>query len=167
MSTALSASAAKGRTLNKRRDRRDEYRIGDIARLTGLSADTLRYYEQIKLLPAVNRTASGIRVYTGKDISRLNFIQRAQKMNFSLAEIGELLKMREDPRRARDEVRRLTAAKLSEVEARLNDLNILRKELRLLLNLCKASDDGCPIIEGIDRKVGEKTRQRRRVKAQR
>jgi DNA-binding transcriptional MerR regulator len=128
------------------------YRIGDITNLTSLSADTLRYYEKIGLLPRVSRTVSGIRQYEERDISRLRFIQRAQKMNFSLAEIGDLLKMRENPQHARDEVRQLASDKLAEVEERVNELDTLRKELRLLLNLCRASEDGCPIIEKIDNK---------------
>lgn len=120
--------------------------------MLGLSADTLRYYEKIQLLPKVARTASGIRVFDDKDISRLKFIQRAQKMNFSLAEIGELLHMREDPQHARDEVRQLTTHKLAEVESHIEDLATLRKELQLLLNLCQASKEGCPIIKGIEEK---------------
>lgn len=126
------------------------YRIGDVVKLLALSADTLRYYEKISLLPPVNRNASGIRIYCDKDISRLKFIQRAQKMNFSLAEIGELLKMREDPQHARDDIRQLTAKKLSEVETHLEELSSLRSELQLLLNLCRGSEDGCPIIEGLN-----------------
>ncbi len=125
-------------------------RIGDVAQLLGMSTDTLRYYEKINLLPAVNRTPSGIRLYYKKDLSRLRFIQRAQKMNFSLAEIGDLLKMREDPQHARDEVRRLTASKMQEVEEHLGELTSLRNEMQLLLNLCRGSKDGCPIIEEID-----------------
>jgi len=125
-------------------------RIGDVAQLLGMSTDTLRYYEKINLLPAVNRTPSGIRLYYKKDLSRLRFIQRAQKMNFSLAEIGDLLKMREDPQHARDEVRTLTARKMQEVEEHLNELTSLRNEMQLLLNLCRGSKDGCPIIEEID-----------------
>lgn len=127
-----------------------DFRIGDISERLGLSADTLRYYEKIGLLPKVNRTAAGIRVYSNKDISRLKFIQRAQKMNFSLAEIKDLLQMREDPQHARTEVRELTHRKLTEIENHLQDLNTLRNELTLLVNLCTASEDGCPIIEGIE-----------------
>lgn len=123
------------------------YGIGDVARLTGLSADTLRYYERCGLLPAVNRTRSGIRRYTERDLSRLRFIQRAQGMNFKLAEIGDLLQMREDPTRARAEVRQIASAKLDDIEHRIADLTTLRNELRLLLNLCAASDEGCPILE--------------------
>ena len=96
------------------------YRIGDVTKLLGISADTLRYYEKIGLLPAINRAVSGIRVYYERDLSRLRFIRRAQKMKFSLKEIAELLKMREDPQHARDEVRMLTRTKLSEIEEHLD-----------------------------------------------
>ncbi len=126
------------------------YRIGNVTKLLGISADTLRYYEKIRLLPAIGRTDSGIRVYDERDLSRLRFIRRAQKMQFSLKEIAELLKMREDPQHARDEVRIRTQSKLSEVEEHLDDLQFLRNELQLLLNLCIASESGCPIIDSID-----------------
>lgn len=128
----------------------NRYRIGDVTKKIGLSADTLRYYEKIKLLPRVSRNESGTRQYDDKDISRLKFIQRAQKMNFSLAEISDLLNMRENPQEARDEVRQLTAEKLLDVDEHLQSLSTLRNELQLLLNLCRGAEDGCPIIEGLD-----------------
>lgn len=128
------------------------YRISEITKQLGLSADTLRYYEKIGLLPKISRTDSGIRQYDDQDISRLKFIQRAQKMNFSLAEINALLTMRLDPQHARDDVRQLTLHKLHDIEAHLNELTTLRNELRLLLNLCQGSNDGCPIIEGLEDK---------------
>jgi len=126
------------------------YTIGEVARQLEISVDTLRYYEKIGLLPKVSRAESGIRQYSDKDISRLKFIKRAQQMNFTLAEIGDLLKMREDPQHVRAEVRQLTANKLKEVEVRLSELGTLRKELALLVNLCSASDEDCPIIDRID-----------------
>lgn len=126
------------------------YRIGEVTEKVGISADTLRYYEKIKLLPSINRTDSGIRVYEDTDISRLRFIQRAQKMRFRLKEISALLSMREDPQHAREEVRLLTRKKLDEIEKHLGELQYLRNELQLLLNLCRASKNGCPIIESID-----------------
>lgn len=147
---AGSRRAARERAHNRQRKRTDHHRIGDVARFTGLSVDTLRYYEKIGLLGPIARTVSGIRLYTDKDVSRLNFVRRAQKMNFSLTEIASLLKMREDPQRARTGVRELTAAKLAEVEARLSEITSLRDELQLLLNICRASTDGCPIIDSID-----------------
>lgn len=126
------------------------FRISEVTKQLGLSADTLRYYEKIELLPRISRNASGIREYDGKDISRLKFIQRAQKMNFSLAEIGDLLKMRENPQKVKNEVRQLTADKLLEVESHLESLTTLRNELQLLINLCQGSEEGCPIIDGLE-----------------
>ena len=118
--------------------------------MTGVSADTLRYYEKIGLLSHIHRNASGLRLYSEQDISRLNFIKRAQRMNFSLDEIRNLLEMRTDPQRACIEVRELTANKLHDIEAHLNELTTLRNELQLLLNLCRAAEEGCPIIEEFD-----------------
>jgi len=127
-------------------------KIGEVTELLGLTADTLRYYEKSGILPRVSRTASGIRQYNERDLSRLKFIQRAQKMNFSLTEIRDLLNMREDPQHARDEVRQLTVQKLEETREHLAELTTLRNELQLLVNLCRGSKDGCPIIEGIEEK---------------
>lgn len=128
------------------------YRISDVGRLTGLSPDTLRYYEKIGLLPRIGRDDGGVRLYNDKDLSRLRFIQRAQKMDFTLAEIATLLKMREAPQSARKAVRDLTARKLSEVEGHLSELKTLRDELKLLLNLCAGSRKGCGILKEMDRR---------------
>ncbi len=126
------------------------YKIGETSKITGLSADTLRYYEKFGLIPRITRNAGGVRLYSEKDISRLRFITRAQRMNFSLNEIKDLLTMREDPQHARNSVRQLTAEKLTQIEIQLDDLLKLKNELTLLMNLCRGSEDGCPIIEGID-----------------
>ena len=130
------------------------YKIGEVTGLLGISADTLRYYEKIKLLPPIHRASSGMRTYDDRDLSRLRFIQRAKSMNFSLEEIGKLLEMREGPQTARDEVRTLTTRKLAEVEDHLAGLETLRNELQLLVNLCQGSTDGCPIIEELEDEPG-------------
>lgn len=125
------------------------YQIGELSKRIGMSADTLRYYEKIRLLPPIARNTSGLRIYDDKDISRLNFIQRAQRMNFTLSEIGQLLEMRENPQNVRAEVRTLMQKKLQEVEDQVAELQTLRNEMQLLVNLCRGSEDGCPIIEDI------------------
>ncbi|HEB58713.1 MAG TPA: heavy metal-responsive transcriptional regulator [Gammaproteobacteria bacterium] len=129
------------------------YKISEVTARTGLSADTLRYYEKIGLLPHVARTPSGVRRYDDKDLSRLAFIKRAQRMSFSLQEIRDLLSMREGPQQARDEVRQLTAEKLAQIEENLRELGTLKDELTLLLNLCRGAEDGCPIIEDLEGKA--------------
>lgn len=135
-------------------------RISDVAAKTGLSVDTLRYYERIGLLPKVNRAASGARLYNDKDLARVRFIQRAQKMDFTLAEIADLLRMREAPHKARKTVRELTARKLAEVKSHLTELKTLRDELQLLLNLCAEAKGGCPIIEEIDQSASSRRGRR-------
>lgn len=125
--------------------------IGGVSERSGFSKDTLRYYEKIGLLPRIARNDSGLRIYDTRDISRLGFIKRAQKMKFSLAEIGQLLEMRDNPQNVRVEVRALTQRKLTEVEENIDELTTLRNELQLLVNLCANAVDGCPIIEDIER----------------
>lgn len=124
-------------------------KIGEVTETLGLSADTLRYYEKIHLLPPVQRH-NGVRLYSPKDISRLRFIKRAQKMDFSLEEIGHLLSFREDPQKARPQVRQLARVKLADVRQRAAELNDLQNELTLLLSLCGTRPDGCPILDTLD-----------------
>ncbi len=127
-----------------------QYKISDVTKETGLTADTLRYYEKIALLKKINRSSAGVRLYSDKDLSRLRFIQRAKAMNFSLDEITQLLQMRENPAIAKKGVRELTQNKLEEVKQHLKTLNTLHNELTLLVNLCTGSKDGCPIIDDIE-----------------
>lgn len=126
-------------------------RISEVVVELGMSIDTLRYYEKIKLIPKVQRNGAGVRVYGDKDLSRLRFIKRAQKMGFTLAEIANLLKFRENPQNAKPRVRELARRKLEEIEHHLVELDTLRSELRLLTNLCGASSEGCPILASFDK----------------
>lgn len=123
--------------------------IGEIARATGFSPDALRYYEKFGLLPDILRDAGGRRRYREHDLERLRFIKRAQKMNFTLSEIANLLDLRDGGTARKSKARQLANTKLAEVEQRLAELELLRNELRLLINLCQSSsDDRCPIVEG-------------------
>jgi len=126
------------------------YQIGVVTRRLNISADTLRYYEKIHLLPPITRNASGSRIYCDKDLSRLKFIKRSQRMGFSLEEISQLLTFREAPQQAKPEIRKMAGAKLADIETHLQELHVLRNELTLLVNLCTGSKDGCPIIEGLE-----------------
>ncbi len=132
------------------------WKISEVVEQLGISADTLRYYEKIGLLKKISRLPSGVRIYREQDMSRLRFIQRAKTMNFSLDEIKQLLRMRENPARARKTVRQLTHKKLQEVEQHIDTLTTLRNELTLLVNLCAGAKDGCPIIDDIDKPQARK-----------
>ena len=65
--------------------------IGEVAKRAGVSVDTVRYYERLKLLPAAPRTSAGYRVFTSETIARVTFIKQAQELGFSLDEIGSLV----------------------------------------------------------------------------
>ncbi len=125
-------------------------RIGELVNAIGISADTLRYYEKIKLLTGIERNSGGVRYYSEKDCSRLRFVKRAQKMGFSLEEIRCLLVFRDNPQKSKPKVREMAHQKLEEIEHQLSELGVLRDELQLLTSLCHADTEGCPIIEGID-----------------
>ena len=125
-------------------------KIGAVVAELGVSADTLRYYEKIGLMPRVQRNGAGVRFYNDRNLSRIRFIKRAQRMGFSLDEISQLLALRDRPRKAKPEIRMLASAKLADIESHLRDLKSLRNELQLLVNLCDGSEDGCPIIERLE-----------------
>jgi len=125
-------------------------KIGKVSSSLMMSADTLRYYEKIGLMPHVERNSSGVREYDKKDMSRLAFIKRAQKMHFSLKDISQLLHFRENPQQAKPQVKSLTHQKLLEIETHIKELSVLRDELTLLTNLCTEDISNCPILDKIN-----------------
>lgn len=122
-------------------------KIGEVAKELSVNADTLRYYEKIKLLGTIKRTETGIRLYRQEDITRIVFIKQAQKVGFSLEEISQLLKFRDDPIKSKSQVRELVAQKLDVIEQRINELSALRDEFSQLTEQCINSKGGCPILK--------------------
>jgi DNA-binding transcriptional MerR regulator len=122
------------------------YSIGQLHRVSGVSSDTLRYYERIGLLPSIARNSGGQRRYSERDLARLRFIRRAQTMNFTLDEISDLLALRDAPGDVRADVRQLTEQKLEQIEHRIASLVELRDELSGLVEACRKSEGCCPII---------------------
>lgn len=125
--------------------------IGAVAEQFGISVHTLRYYEKIGLLPPISKDGAGRRVYQSRDLERLRFIKRAQRMQFSLKEISALLEIERNSARQKPQAQKLVSEKLGEIEDSLKDLKILKRDLTQMLNACLSSRDGedCPIIEGI------------------
>lgn len=81
--------------------------IGVAARLSGVSAKMVRHYEGLGLLPAVHRTDSGYRQYSEAEVHTLRFIKRARDLGFSMEEIGELVGLWQNRRRASGNVRKI------------------------------------------------------------
>ena len=124
--------------------------IRQAARETGLSNDTLRYYERIGLLGPVARNNGGQRRYRDTDITRLRFVKRAQAMDFSLEEIGQLLNLRDRRGDVRADVRGMAERKLEAIRQRIESLSHLHDELSQLVCECLSSTDDCPIIAHMD-----------------
>jgi MerR family copper efflux transcriptional regulator len=108
-------------------------RIGQLARVCGVSPDTLRHYERLKLLRPAGRTPSGYRFYAPEAIARVRIVQAALSLGFTLAELSRLLGMRDAGWPPCHAVRALAAEKLTELERRLKDIVRLRAGLRAVL----------------------------------
>ena len=127
-------------------------RIGQFAQRAAVNLQTIRYYEREGLLPEPPRLSSGYRLYTDSMVRRVRFIKRAQEIGFSLAEIRELLSLRADGRRERNEVRAIAQAKIADIEDKMRTLKAMKAVLNRLTERCSGCGPAseCPILESID-----------------
>jgi DNA-binding transcriptional MerR regulator len=107
-------------------------RIGELARRSGLAATTLRYYEKAGLLPRSRRTASGYRTYDADALPRLVFIRAAQAVGLTIAEIREVVGIRDAGRAPCAHVLALLDRHRAEVQARIRELQQLERDLTCL-----------------------------------
>lgn len=125
--------------------------IGDLGRMTGIKLNTIRFYEQVGLLPEPARTTSGRRTYGEKDVKRLVFIRHARKLGFGTAMIRSLLDLAAQPERRCASAREIALKHLSEVETRICSLVVLKTELERIVADCAgdrlAAD--CGILEAL------------------
>ncbi|QQS34184.1 MAG: heavy metal-responsive transcriptional regulator [Acidobacteriota bacterium] len=129
--------------------------IGEIAARSGVSVDTVRYYERLKLVPPAPRSSSGYRIFSTKAIEQIRFIKQAQELGFSLDEIKGLLTTggAKECRQVRDLLRR----KLCEMDEQIKKLKAFRKILAGHLYDCddeferKGQDAQCPVLFEIEK----------------
>jgi DNA-binding transcriptional MerR regulator len=129
--------------------------IGQVAQKLDLNPKTIRYYEEIGLLPEPKRTPSGYRQYAASDVERIDFIRRARTLEMSLDEVGEILSLRDQGEAPCPYVLHLVGDKIEQVERKIEDLRELRRELRdlhaeataLPLEILAAKGQLCHIIE--------------------
>ena len=121
-------------------------RIGDVAAAAGVSVDALRFYERRGLLKPAARRASGYREYTSEAVGLVRFIRRAQSLGFSLAEVEDLVRLRERAwaGRAPEQLRDAAVAKVKEIDRRLRELRTLRDALGRLVTACDNACAGTP-----------------------
>lgn len=111
--------------------------IGEAARLSGVKAPTIRYYEQIGLLPVPPRTEGNRRYYESEDLRRLAFIRHARELGFEVAAIRTLLMLQDDPNQPCGIADAIARARLTEVEQRIASLTALKAELEVMVEGCR------------------------------
>lgn len=124
--------------------------IGEAAKISGVSAKLIRYYESIGLLPKAPRTASGYRNYSDDEVRRLRFVRRARALNFPIGQIGQLLSLWDDPARASADVKTLAESHSRQLRDRAHQLEEMAEMLDGLAERCPGDGDPeCPILEAL------------------
>ncbi len=128
-------------------------RIGDIAKGSGLSVETIRYYERRGLISPLGRLPSGYRCYDGTILERLHFVVRCKSLGFTLDEIQELLLL--DPNAESARVKHKIEQRIVQIEDKIDQLRDLQQSLHQLSDLCsgEGSIADCPILESLKHKA--------------
>ena len=124
--------------------------IGTVAKRSGVSAKTIRYYESVGLLPSVGRRDNGYRDYGEEDLQTLVFIRRARSLGFGMKEVGDLLALWRDSARASADVRALALGHIAEIDHKVAELQRLRGTLYDIVNRCHGdATPDCAIIDAL------------------
>lgn len=135
-------------------------RIGEVAALSNVGIETIRYYEREGLLAQPYRRPSGYRQYGESAVARLQFIRGAKELGFTLAEIKELLGLWFETNTKCEHVRQLTARKIADIEDKIRSLQKMKRSLKRVINACEGRDSvaDCPLWSGLN-DAGKKGRR--------
>lgn len=122
--------------------------IGQLAKISNINVETIRYYESLKLISKPKSKQNGYRIYTNDYVSRINYIKKAKELGFTLKEIREVLKFDDCV-----DLYELTNRKLNETQDKIKTYNQLSKKLKHLLKTCPqtGSIKNCSIIKSISK----------------
>ena len=136
--------------------------IGEAAKLAGVSVDTIRFYQRLGLIKSGGRSAGGYCLFDGEQIRDLTFVRHAQELGFSLAEVKELMPLRQK-HHVCSEVQSMLNHKLGAVRRKINSLARLEAELADARRSCNRElrlkreikhKDCCPLLMNLDRGNG-------------
>jgi DNA-binding transcriptional MerR regulator len=132
--------------------------IGRLAEATGVKVPTIRFYEQIGLLPPAPRTDGGQRRYDANAIARVTFIRHARDLGFDVDEVRELLRLTDKPDASCKTVDAIARHQVERIEAKMKRLRAMRRELVAVIESCRGPRiRDCRILEALS----EPTRRRR------
>jgi Cu(I)-responsive transcriptional regulator len=131
--------------------RRDGFfNISQAAQASGVSAKMIRHYEESGFIPKAGRTVAGYRIFQEADVHRLRFVRRARDLGFSMSEIRTLLGLWGNQRRASSDVKRLALKHVSELDARIAEMQAMRRTLLNLSEHCHGDQrPDCPILDDL------------------
>lgn len=121
--------------------------IGVLAQQTGCSVPTIRYYEQIGLLPSGPRTEAGRRHYDGAAMHRLTFIRRCRDFGFSIEQVRELVGLADDPARPCMELRDIASGHLTALRVKLLELKALERSMAAFVRGCETGCAGGAVLD--------------------
>ncbi|MCX2695622.1 MULTISPECIES: Cu(I)-responsive transcriptional regulator [Ochrobactrum] len=135
--------------------------IGQAATASGISAKMIRHYEAIGLIDAADRTSSGYRVYTQKDVETLRFIRSSRDLGFQVDQIKALLALWRDRNRASSDVKKVALIHVEELEAKMRQLQDMANTLRHLAHNCHGDNrPDCPIIQELANSNAEQSHRK-------
>ena len=124
--------------------------IGDAARLAGVTPKMVRHYEALGLLPPIDRTQAGYRLYEQNQVHTLRFIKRARDLGFSIPQIAELVKLWQSRRRKSSSVKKVAEHHVQELERKILELESMRRTLAHLIRSCDGDErPDCPILDDL------------------
>jgi DNA-binding transcriptional MerR regulator len=122
--------------------------IGNVSQASGVKVPTIRYYEQVGLMPVPPRTEGNRRTYDRSDLDRLTFIRHSRELGFELDEIRTLLTLQDQPNQSCQQADSIAQAHLVEVKQKIASLTALRKELERMVEGCSHGRvETCQVIE--------------------
>lgn len=125
--------------------------IGEAARVSGVSAKMIRYYESIGLLTPSARSEAGYRVYRERDLHALRFVRQSRRLGFSIDDIRRLLALWQDRQRCSADVKAIALGHAEELSRRIAELSTMRDTLMQLAQACHGDDrPDCPILDTLE-----------------
>lgn len=123
--------------------------IGDVARMSGLPAKTIRYYEDIGLVEPM-RSGNGYRSFRESDLHKLAFLGRARSLGFTIDECRNLMQLYADKDRASSDVKQIANGHLQRIDAKIEELTQMRETLSHLIRACAGDNrPDCPILSDL------------------
>lgn len=123
------------------------FSIGDLSKRTGVKIPTIRYYEQVGLIDAAERSDGNQRRYTREGLKRLSFIRHSRDLGFSIDDIRELLELSEHPEKPCGDAHRMAVRRLTNVQVKIAKLQRLERELKRISSCDADTIAHCAVIE--------------------